>query len=74
LVLAVEKQSRENIPEEERGEGTFARKCTPGSWREDLTPEQAETVERLRGPYWTSSTPAGGTRRTSPEALCRSWD
>jgi hypothetical protein len=50
LVLAAEKHSWENIPEEERGKGKFLRKGTPGSWKEDLTPEQAETVERLTGP------------------------
>ena len=50
LVRAVEKHSWENIPEEEKGEGKFYRKATPGGWREDLTPEQAEKVERITAP------------------------
>jgi hypothetical protein len=47
LAPVVEKYSWENIPEEEKGEGKFYRKATPGGWREDLTPQQAETVERI---------------------------
>jgi sulfotransferase family protein len=43
----VEKHSWENIPEEKKGEGKFYRKATPGGWREDLTPDQAKTVERI---------------------------
>jgi hypothetical protein len=46
LARAVEKHSWENIPEEQKGEGTIRRKATPGGWREDLTPEQAKIVER----------------------------
>jgi hypothetical protein len=46
LSEAVEKHSWENIPEEEKGEGKFYRKATPGSWREDLTPRQIEIVEQ----------------------------
>ena len=47
---AVEKHSWENVPEEEKGEGKFHRKATPGGWRDDLTPEQAEIVERITAP------------------------
>jgi hypothetical protein len=47
LVRAVEKHSWENVPEEEKGEGKFYRKGRPGSWKEDLTPEQTKTVERI---------------------------
>jgi hypothetical protein len=43
----VHKHSWENIPEGEKGEGKFYRKATPGGWREDLSPEQAKTVERI---------------------------
>jgi hypothetical protein len=43
----VQKHSWENVPEEEKGEGKFHRKAEPGGWREDLTPEQVETVERV---------------------------
>ncbi len=45
LVRAVEKHAWENVPAENKGEGKFHRKATPGGWREDLTPEQIETVE-----------------------------
>jgi hypothetical protein len=47
LARAVEKHSWENVPEEEKGEGKFYRKGRPGGWREDLTEEQAKTVERI---------------------------
>ena len=47
LARAVEKHSWENVPEEDKGQGKFYRKGRPGGWREDLTPEQAKTVERI---------------------------
>ena len=50
LQEAVAKHTWENVPEEQKGEGKFYRKATPGGWREDLTPEQAETVERITAP------------------------
>jgi hypothetical protein len=50
LASAVEKHSWENVPEEDKGEGKFHRKATPGGWKEDLTPEQIETVERITAP------------------------
>ena len=50
LRRAVEKHSWENIPEEEKGEGKFYRKATPGGWREDLTPEQVEKIEKITAP------------------------
>ena len=50
LSRAVEKHAWENIPEEKRGEGKFHRKGRSGTWREDLTPEQVETVERITAP------------------------
>ena len=37
-------------PQRERGEGKFYRKATPGGWREDLTPEQVQIVERITAP------------------------
>ncbi len=46
----VEQHSWQNIPEDEKGRGKFFRKATPGSWREDLTPEQVEIVERMAAP------------------------
>jgi hypothetical protein len=48
--LAVEKQAWEAIPEDMKGEGKFFRKASPGGWCEDLTPEQAEIVERITAP------------------------
>jgi hypothetical protein len=50
LERVVEKHSWENIPEEEKGEGKFYRKATPGGWREDLTPEQVHFVEEATRP------------------------
>ncbi|MDQ3506990.1 MAG: sulfotransferase domain-containing protein [Actinomycetota bacterium] len=50
LVRAVEKHAWENIPEGQKGEGAFNRKGEVGSWREDLTPEQARIVERITKP------------------------
>ena len=50
LERVVDKHSWENIPEDQKGEGKFYRKATPGSWREDLTPEQAEAIERITAP------------------------
>ncbi len=50
LVRAVEQHSWEMIPEKEKGEGKFYRKATPGGWKEDLTPGQAEIVESITAP------------------------
>jgi hypothetical protein len=50
LKRAVEKHAWENIPEDDKGEGKVFRKATPGGWREDLTPEQVEIVERITAP------------------------
>ena len=50
LVRVVEKHSWEMIPEENKGEGKFYRKASPGGWREDLTEEQVEIVERITAP------------------------
>jgi hypothetical protein len=47
---SIAENSFENIPQEERGEGKIRRKATPGGWQEDLTPEQAEMVERITAP------------------------
>lgn len=58
LARAVEKHSWDNIPEEDKGEGKFHRKATPGSWREDLTEEQTRTVERITAPLLRELYPA----------------
>jgi hypothetical protein len=50
VVRAVEKHAWENVPEENKGEGKFHRKAKPGGWQEDLTPQQAEKVERITAP------------------------
>lgn len=46
----VRKHSWDNIPEEKKGEGKFYRRGTSGSWREDLTQEQARAVEQITTP------------------------
>jgi hypothetical protein len=50
LEAAVQKHSWENIPEEEKGQGKFNRKATPGGWREDLSSEQIKIIEDITGP------------------------
>jgi hypothetical protein len=50
LSRVVEKRSWENIPERMKGSGTFLRKATPGGWADDLTPQQAKTIERITAP------------------------
>ena len=50
LKRAVEEHSWERIPEEEKGEGKFYRKATPGSWHDDLTAEQVQIVEETTRP------------------------
>jgi hypothetical protein len=46
LERVIEKHSWESIPEDEKGSGKIRRKASPGGWREDLTPEQVQIVER----------------------------
>lgn len=50
LVRTVEKHSWNNIPADEKGQGKFHRKGEVGSWREDLTKEQARAVEKICAP------------------------
>lgn len=50
LLRVVEKHSWENIPEDKKGQGKFHRKASPGGWREDLTPEQADIIEEITAP------------------------
>jgi hypothetical protein len=50
LTQMVDKHAWENISEDKKGQGKVRRKATPGGWREDLTPEQVETVERITHP------------------------
>lgn len=58
LARTVEKHSWENIPEKKKGAGKFYRKGAPGSWREDLTPEQAKMVETITAPLLKEFYPA----------------
>jgi hypothetical protein len=69
LARVVEKHSWENIPEEKKGEGKFYRKATPEGWREDLTPEQAKTVERITAPLLEELYPDEGQSESSSEKL-----
>ena len=50
LARAVKKGALENIPEDKKGPGTVRRRGTSGGWREDLTPQQVEIVERITAP------------------------
>ena len=73
LVRAVEKHSWENVPEEEKGEGKFYRKASPGGWSEDLTPEQAEIVERITAPLLKEFYSYEGQSEDSSERLPLDW-
>ena len=59
LAQVVKKHSWENIPEEKKGEGKFYRKASPGGWKDDLTPEQAQIVERVTAPLLEQLYPDG---------------
>lgn len=50
LARVVEKHSWKNVPADEKGEGKFYRKASPGSWRQDLTQRQIELVEKQTAP------------------------
>jgi len=65
LARVVEKHSWENISEDKKGEGKFYRKASPGGWKDDLTPEQAQIVERVTAPLLEELYPHGvqGERR-----------
>jgi hypothetical protein len=63
LARSVEKNSWENIPEEEKGEGKKRRKAKPGGWREDLTPRQVEIVEDITAPLLNEFYPDKATTR-----------
>jgi hypothetical protein len=69
LARVVEKHSWENIPEDKKGEGKFYRKATPEGWREDLTPQQAQTVERITAPLLEELYPHEGQSESSSEKL-----
>jgi hypothetical protein len=50
LRRVAEKYDWQNIPEKRKGAGKSHRKASPGSWREDLTPEQVTIVEKITAP------------------------
>jgi hypothetical protein len=58
LSRAVRKHSWENISQDEKGEGKFYRKASPGSWREDLTPDQVKEVEKITAPLLNALYPS----------------
>ncbi len=60
LARAVERHAWESVPQEEKGRGKFYRKARPGGWREDLTEEQAKTVERITAPLLEQFYPGEG--------------
>jgi hypothetical protein len=63
LARSVEKNSWENIPEQEKGEGKKRRKAKPGGWKEDLTARQVEIVEEITGPLLNEFYPHSATTR-----------
>jgi hypothetical protein len=63
LARAVERNSWENIPEVEKGEGKKRRKAKPGGWREDLTARQVEIVEDITAPLLNEYYPHTATAR-----------
>ena len=50
LQHVVAKHDWENIPDKRKGAGKSRRKASPGSWIEDLTSEQAASVEQITAP------------------------
>jgi hypothetical protein len=50
VIPAIGRQSWNMVPEDQKGQGKFFRKATPGAWREDLTSQQVEVVNRIVAP------------------------
>jgi hypothetical protein len=65
LARAIEKNSWENIPEEEKGKGKKRRKAKPGGWREDLTARQVEIVEEITEPLLNEFYPHTANTRSA---------
>jgi hypothetical protein len=76
LAAAVERHGWGAVPDEEKGSGKIFRKATPGSWGDDLTPEEVRIVERESAPIFeafyegtpTPLPPADQRRRQSARA------
>src|ERR687897_110752 len=71
LARVVQSHAWENVPENKKGPDKPHRKATPGSWKEDLTPEQARIVEELTVPildefYPDRSTSYGRVKNLDP--------
>jgi hypothetical protein len=66
LERVVAAHSWENIPERDKGEGKFTRKASPGSWKEDLTVEQARIVEETTASLLEAFYPYQEGRGSSP--------
>jgi hypothetical protein len=49
LKATVAKHAWEQVPEDKKGQGKFYRRAKPGSWEEDLSPEQIRIVEDATG-------------------------
>ena len=49
LEAAAAKHAWEQVPEGNKGPGKFYRKAKPGSWEEDLSPEQVRIIEYATG-------------------------
>jgi hypothetical protein len=58
LAQVVGEHDWESIPEEDKGPGKLRRKATPGGWRDDLTAEQARTVEEITRPILEAHYPS----------------
>jgi hypothetical protein len=52
LSAAVERHAWDAVPDEAKGSGKIFRKAAPGSWGDDLTPEQVRIVERESAPIF----------------------
>jgi hypothetical protein len=53
LAASVERHAFERLPEKDRGQKSFYRTATPGSWRENLSAEEQDLLEQALGPKLT---------------------
>jgi hypothetical protein len=65
LRRVAEKHAWENVPEDKKGPDKPRRKAKPGGWREDLTPQQVETVEKIAAPVLEEFYAENGSRAQS---------
>ena len=69
LTDVVSKNTWENIPDEEKGDGKIRRKAKPGGFEEDLTPKQREIIERITAPLLDEFYPGWKTGSSPPEVV-----